>query len=193
MKLFSQAYGGVFSLLSLSMRFVQCRQPLSSKWCFGAIVPANRRCHNNIVVATRIARHYYYSSPSCVLPLGASSTTQLLIKQPPVAFNSRMTFSTNNTANSNSNDDLDSLCNKLSHDNSINNISIEEFAQGCKFLHQIALGNIVEVRAIVASRSNIVNFRDYDRRSEFGQGLFFHSLAQNTRSQLSLAHKYKYV
>ena len=175
------------------MRFVQCRQPLSSKWCFGAIVPANRRCHNNIVVATRIARRYYYSSPSCVLPLGVSSTTQLLIKQPPVAFNSRMTFSTNNTANSNSNDDLDSLCNKLSHDNSINNISIEEFAQGCKFLHQIALGNIVEVQAIVASRSNIVNFRDYDRRSEFGQGLFFHSLAQNTRSQLSLAHKYKYV
>jgi len=155
------------------MRFVQCRQPQSSKWCFGAIVPANRRCHNNIVVATRIARRYYYSSPSCVLPLGVSSTTRLLITQLPTAFNSRMTFSTNNTANSsssssNSNDDLDSLCNKLSHDNSINYISIEEFAQGCKFLHQIALGNIVEVRTIVASRSNIVNFRDYDRRSKFG-------------------------
>ena len=49
----------------------------------------------------------------------------------------------------------------------INNISIEEFAQGCKFLHQIALGNIVEVQAIVKQRPNIVNFRDYDRRSKF--------------------------
>jgi hypothetical protein len=87
-----------------------------------------------------------------------------------------MTFSTtsnNNSSNhkspknnSSSNNDLDSLCHKQ-HLTDINNISIEEFAQGCKFLHQIALGNIMEVQAIVKQRANIVNFRDYDRRSKF--------------------------
>ena len=34
------------------------------------------------------------------------------------------------------------------------------------FLHQVALGNIDEVKKLVSQRSNLVNFRDYDRRSK---------------------------
>jgi hypothetical protein len=83
-----------------------------------------------------------------------------------MAFSTNSNNNNNSPKNSSSNDDLDSLCNKQ-HMTDINNMSIEEFAQGCKFLHQIALGNIVEVQAIVKQRPNIVNFRDYDRRSKF--------------------------
>ncbi|KAL9190473.1 hypothetical protein ACHAXT_007684 [Thalassiosira profunda] len=41
----------------------------------------------------------------------------------------------------------------------------EDFADGCRFLHQIALGNKEEVERTVAERAQIVNFRDYDRRT----------------------------
>jgi hypothetical protein len=141
--------------------FLQRRRP------FGPIVISNgrrRRCHD-IVAATRLARNL-----PVVVPLATRQS------RPTIICTARMAFSTNNSSSSNnnnnnssssiSNDDLDSLCNKQ-HITDINNISIEEFAQGCKFLHQIALGNIGEVQAIVKQRPNIVNFRDYDRRSKF--------------------------
>ena len=35
------------------------------------------------------------------------------------------------------------------------------------FLHQVALGNIKEVEKFVSDRKQLVNFRDYDRRSKF--------------------------
>jgi len=38
------------------------------------------------------------------------------------------------------------------------------------FLHQVALGNCEEVKRIVSDRSQLVNFRDYDRRSELYSG-----------------------
>lgn len=140
------------SSTSVVGRFVQCRRP------FGTIVIANGRHRCHVVTATRIiARRCINSSPSCLLPLGAS-TRLTQQQQPTIICITRMAFSTNN-------DDLDSLCIKQ-HLTDISNISIEEFAQGCKFLHQIALGNIVEVQAIVGQRANIVNFRDYDRRSK---------------------------
>jgi hypothetical protein len=150
--------------------FLQRRRP------FGPIVISNgrRRCHD-IVAATRPARNL-----PLVVPIAA--TRRLLQSRPTIICIAHMAFSTNNNSSNNnnnsrnnnnnnnsssiSNDDLDSLCNKQ-HMTDINNISIEEFAQGCKFLHQIALGNIVEVQAIVKQRPNIVNFRDYDRRSKF--------------------------
>ena len=142
--------------------FLQRRRP------FGPIVISNgrRRCHD-IVAATRPARNL-----PLVVPIAA--TRRLLQSRPTIICIAHMAFSTNSNNNNNnnspknssSNNDLDSLCNKQ-HMTDINNISIEEFAQGCKFLHQIALGNIVEVQAIVKQRPNIVNFRDYDRRSKF--------------------------
>ncbi len=39
------------------------------------------------------------------------------------------------------------------------------------FLHQVALGNIGEVKKIASSRRQLVNFKDYDRRSEFEPNL----------------------
>ncbi len=57
--------------------------------------------------------------------------------------------------------DLDDLCTKHI------DLDADDFADGCRFLHQIALGNLVEVTRVVGARgSKIVNFRDYDRRSE---------------------------
>ena len=72
-------------------------------------------------------------------------------------------------------------------------LPVEDFADGCRkfkdgflfnhtssllyenqlnksvlgFLHQVALGNIGEVKKIASSRRQLVNFKDYDRRSEF--------------------------
>jgi adenylate kinase family enzyme len=41
----------------------------------------------------------------------------------------------------------------------------QEFAMGCSFLHQIALGNQNELEKILEERPTLVNFRDYDRRT----------------------------
>ncbi|KAL7523395.1 hypothetical protein ACHAXR_000925, partial [Thalassiosira sp. AJA248-18] len=41
----------------------------------------------------------------------------------------------------------------------------EDFADGCRFLHQVALGNSKEVEQIIVDRRQLVNFRDYDRRT----------------------------
>ncbi len=35
-----------------------------------------------------------------------------------------------------------------------------DFADGCRFLHQVALGNDLEVERMVAKREQIINFRD---------------------------------
>ena len=58
--------------------------------------------------------------------------------------------------------DLDDLCKKHIE------LPQDEFAKGCIFLQQVALGNLHEVQRIVEEElgePNIVNFRDYDRRS----------------------------
>ena len=55
--------------------------------------------------------------------------------------------------------DLDELCTKHMQ------IPEEDFAQGCRFLHQIGLGKYGEVERIVSKQPSIVNFRDYDRRT----------------------------
>lgn len=41
----------------------------------------------------------------------------------------------------------------------------QEFARGCSFLHQVALGNLSDLEKILAERPALVNFRDYDRRT----------------------------
>jgi len=41
----------------------------------------------------------------------------------------------------------------------------QEFALGCSFLHQVALGNQSDVEKILNDRPTLVNFRDYDRRT----------------------------
>lgn len=55
--------------------------------------------------------------------------------------------------------DLDELCTKHMQ------IPEEDFAEGCRFLHQIGLGKYGEVERIVSKQPSIVNFRDYDRRT----------------------------
>ena len=40
-----------------------------------------------------------------------------------------------------------------------------EFAMGCSFLHQVALGELSNVEEILELRPGFVNFRDYDRRT----------------------------
>lgn len=57
--------------------------------------------------------------------------------------------------------DLDDLCKKHIE------LPQDEFAKGCSFLQQVALGNLHEVKRIIQELGaiNIVNFRDYDRRS----------------------------
>ena len=55
--------------------------------------------------------------------------------------------------------DLDDLCKKHME------LPPDEFAHGCSFLHQVALGNAREVKQHIFSRRNLVNFRDYDRRT----------------------------
>uniref|UniRef100_A0A7S4VSX4 EF-hand domain-containing protein n=2 Tax=Ditylum brightwellii TaxID=49249 RepID=A0A7S4VSX4_9STRA len=56
-------------------------------------------------------------------------------------------------------DDLDDLCSKHME------LSADEFAEGCSFLHQVALGNEKEIEEILSRRLDLVNFRDYDRRT----------------------------
>lgn len=41
----------------------------------------------------------------------------------------------------------------------------QEFAAGCCFLHQVALGNLDEVKKMMQQKPDLVNFRDYDRRT----------------------------
>jgi serine/threonine protein kinase len=41
----------------------------------------------------------------------------------------------------------------------------EEFALGCKVLHQAALGNQFELQRILLEQPTLVNFRDYDKRT----------------------------
>lgn len=41
----------------------------------------------------------------------------------------------------------------------------QEFAMGCSFLHQVALGNQFEMQRILLDRPSLVNFRDYDKRT----------------------------
>lgn len=41
----------------------------------------------------------------------------------------------------------------------------KEFALGCSFLHQVALGNQAELENILNEQPTFVNFRDYDRRT----------------------------
>ena len=55
--------------------------------------------------------------------------------------------------------DLDDLCSKHME------LPADEFARGCSFLHQVALGNTQELERIVAAEPGLVNFRDYDRRT----------------------------
>ncbi len=55
--------------------------------------------------------------------------------------------------------DLDELCTKHMQ------IPEEDFAQGCRFLHQIGLGKYGEVERNLSKQPSIVNFRDYDRRT----------------------------
>jgi Protein kinase domain/Ankyrin repeats (3 copies) len=45
------------------------------------------------------------------------------------------------------------------------NMPAEEFAEGCKLLQQAALGNLDKVKAILKARPQLMNFRDYDRRT----------------------------
>jgi hypothetical protein len=55
---------------------------------------------------------------------------------------------------------MDDLCQKHME------LPAPEFAMGCSFLHQTALGNLSELKAMVQSKSSsLVNFRDYDRRT----------------------------
>lgn len=64
-------------------------------------------------------------------------------------------------SSSNLEGDLDNLCKKHM------DLPEEEFNRGCSFLHQCALGNVDEVKRRIKGLEckNIVNFRDYDRRS----------------------------
>lgn len=41
----------------------------------------------------------------------------------------------------------------------------EEFAMGCSFLHQVALGNQFEMEKMMQAKPSLVNFRDYDKRT----------------------------
>lgn len=43
-------------------------------------------------------------------------------------------------------------------------LPMDEFATGCSFLHQVALGNQFELERMIQERPNLVNFRDYDRQ-----------------------------
>jgi hypothetical protein len=46
-----------------------------------------------------------------------------------------------------------------------------EFAMGCSFLHQVALGQLSNVEDILETRPGFVNFRDYDRRTGRCRGM----------------------
>jgi len=46
-------------------------------------------------------------------------------------------------------------------------LPVQEFALGCSFLHQTALGNFSELQAMAKAQPSLVNFRDYDRRTPY--------------------------
>ena len=46
-------------------------------------------------------------------------------------------------------------------------LPVQEFALGCSFLHQTALGNLSELQAMAKAQPSLVNFRDYDRRTPY--------------------------
>ena len=54
-----------------------------------------------------------------------------------------------------------------SHDLSRKDMQLpaQEFAMGCSFLHQAALGNQTQLDQMLQERPSLVNFRDYDRRT----------------------------
>lgn len=52
-----------------------------------------------------------------------------------------------------------------SKDEGMTQLPIEEFAMGCSFLHQAALGNRVVLKTMLLERPALANFRDYDRRT----------------------------
>ena len=57
-------------------------------------------------------------------------------------------------------DDLDALCQKHLE------LSTQDFARGCSFLHQVALGvPPTKLQKILHENPSLVNFRDYDRRT----------------------------
>jgi hypothetical protein len=57
-------------------------------------------------------------------------------------------------------DNIDDLCREFM------DIPAQEFAMGCSILHKIALGvSCQEVEKILNDMPNMVNFRDYDRRT----------------------------
>jgi hypothetical protein len=53
-------------------------------------------------------------------------------------------------------DDLDDLCRKDME------LPAQEFAIGCGFLHQVALGNRSKLELILSELPTLVNFWDYD-------------------------------
>jgi len=66
----------------------------------------------------------------------------------------------NDDDSSNLDNDLDDFCRKHM------DLPTQEFASGCSFLHQIALGIAPsELEVILQERPTLVNFRDYDRRT----------------------------
>jgi hypothetical protein len=54
-----------------------------------------------------------------------------------------------------------------------------DFALGCSFLHQVALGKLSDVETILEDRPSFVNFRDYDRRT----GMFVQIVEYELRHQ----------
>lgn len=57
-------------------------------------------------------------------------------------------------------DSLDTLCQKHMH------LPAQEFATGCSLLHQIAMGmDPFELAGFLNDHPDLVNFRDYDRRT----------------------------
>lgn len=64
------------------------------------------------------------------------------------------------TDESSSSSSMDDLCRKHM------DVPAQEFAIGCSFLHQVALGrSIHQLDAIAKVRPSLINFRDYDRRT----------------------------
>lgn len=55
--------------------------------------------------------------------------------------------------------DLNELCKTYMQ------IPEKDFSDGCRFLLQVALGNNLEVGRIISKRRQLINFRDYDRRT----------------------------
>jgi hypothetical protein len=54
---------------------------------------------------------------------------------------------------------MDDLCQKHME------LTAQEFAMGCSFLHLTALGNLSELKRLIQLQPSLVNFRDYDRRT----------------------------